>query len=127
MDTPKIFAQNAYEKIEMARRNPQDLSVMVAADTSKSGGYCLVLMVGSNPIAQILTQDHIDRLEPVFDKSEQINAIYNKASKIDSRKTPGEFNNHNDQVTELLQSGLIAAGYVPEEFANDNEIDIIYD
>ena len=88
-EVEKIFAQKAYEKLEMAKRNPEMLSVMIASD--ELGIPHLVLTLHGRPIAELMTEYHIDSLEPNFEKSERLQGVFKEMSNIDSRKHPDDY------------------------------------
>jgi hypothetical protein len=101
----KTFFQKAYEKIEMVKRNPGDVSVMMAKDTD--GQYQLVIMAGGCPVARILGEVEIDSMEPLFDKSEILNEIYDVAAKMDGRKDPDDFQDYDNYgIGEYMEAQL---------------------
>lgn len=107
-DTEKIFAQKAYEKLEMAKRNPEMLSVMVASDDI--GLPHLVLTLHGRPIAELMSQDHIDSLEPNFERSERLQGVFNQMSNIDSRKHPDDYDTADAGFAQKFEASLKKAG-----------------
>ena len=103
----KLFAQKAYEKMMMVKRNPDQVTVMLAQDDN--GDPCLVLMVGSTPIATILREPN--GLDPDFESSKIIQRIFDEASLVDSRKTPEDFDDDH-----MLVTGIIDSDEFPESF-----------
>ena len=101
--TSKPFMEKAYEKMEMVKRNPKQVSVMLAVDDD---AHCLVLMVGEKPIARILRKSEINRMEPLFEKSEDINIVFGRAEQIDNRKDLDEFDRFDDAVGILIDALL---------------------
>ena len=107
-DTEKIFAQKAYEKLEMAKRNPEMLSVMVASDDI--GLPHLVLTLHGRPIAELMSQDHIDSLEPNFSRSERLQGVFKEMSNIDSRKHPKDFDVADVGFAQKFEQAMKKAG-----------------
>ena len=108
--TDKEFSQKAYEKVEMVRRNPDKITVMVAEDDEAEFGYSLVLTVGTTPIAKILRSNEIDAMTPDFDDSDKLAKSFADAARIDTRQTIKEFDEHDLDVTRILDRGLTKMG-----------------
>ena len=102
----KDFAQKAYEKLEMARRNPEKLKLMIAND--EAGGGHIILVVDWNPIAVILQEPN--DLTPDHDMTKLLTPMFDKAAEVDQRKTPEEFNEDNLQVTKIIDTYLTGVG-----------------
>lgn len=100
----KPFVEKAYEKIEMVKRNPEQVSVMLALE--EDGVHCLVLMVGKIPIARILRADESEIISPLFEKSKQLNEVFDFAEGIDNRKGIDEFDTFHDGVWTLIDALL---------------------
>ena len=103
----KDFAQKAYEKLEMAKRNHEELRLMMAEDIEWGVGV-IVLMVGDKPIAQILQEPN--SLRPEYDKTDLVSPMWDKASKIDKRQKPDDFDEEQFEVTEIINSHLKSLG-----------------
>ena len=106
----KEFNQKAYEKVEMVKRNPDKITVMVAEDQEAPTGRSLVLTVGSTPIAKILSEIDLSAMTPDFNQSDALAESYAEAARIDTRQTPEEFNGHNFAVTQILDRALTKMG-----------------
>ena len=63
-------------------------------------------MVGEKPIARILRKSEINRMEPLFEKSEEINKVFGRAEQIDNRKGLDEFDRFDDAVGILIDALL---------------------
>ena len=98
----KTFAQKAYEKLEMVKRNPDKLRVMIAEDGE--GMKAIVLMVGNSPVALMLKEPN--GLYPNFEKAEILHQTFEVASAVDMRKHPEEFAEDNMLVTGIIEDGL---------------------
>jgi hypothetical protein len=98
----KTFAQKAYEKLEMVKRNPDKLRVMIAEDGD--GMKAVVLMVKDTPVALILKEPN--GLYPNFEKSEILHQAFEVASAVDMRKHPDEFAEDNMLVSGIIEDGL---------------------
>jgi hypothetical protein len=98
-DVCKPHPQKAYEKLMMAKRNPELLNLWIAKD--EDGEVWFVLMVGSVPIAKILKEpaanDGDNGLTPLFEESRWIKPMFEKLESIDERHTTEEFSEwHRD-------------------------------
>jgi hypothetical protein len=83
-----------YEKVEMVKRNPERISVMIAEDSDNK--IHPIMMVGDRPVARILLAEEIKSMVPVFEQSWALNAIFASAAKMDVRKAPDDFDVDND-------------------------------
>ena len=107
MTQNKDFAQKAYEKLEMAKRNHELLNLMMAQDT-KTGDEAIVLMVGDRPIARILQEP--SSLEPNFKKTELVAPMWERASKIDERYSIYDFDQDELTFTAVIDGHLKSVG-----------------
>ena len=104
---PKTFVTKAFEKLEMVKNNPEKIGVAIAKTTEEvdenTTEYHLILMLGTKPIAEILTHERSTfELEPDYKKSERLNEIFSQASKLEERKSEEEFDSHNYKVANFL-------------------------
>ena len=106
----KDFGLKAYEKYAMVRRDPDSLRVMVAKDESAALGYSLVLTMGTTPIAKILSEFDLDLMEPDWKRSDQIWDVYYEAYAVDDRQECPNFDDHNVEVTKIVDAGLRGMG-----------------
>ena len=98
----KPYAQKAYEKIEMVRRNPDKVNVMIATDSF--GRNSLVLMVDTTPIAMMLQEPN--DLAPEHEKSEILKETFGEARSIDMRWHPDDFDTPNVLVAGIIEDGI---------------------
>jgi len=104
---PKTFVTKAFEKLEMVKNNPEKIGVAIVKTTEEvdenTTEYHLILMLGTRPIAEILTHERSTfELEPDYKKSERLNEIFSQASKLEERKSEEEFDSHNYKVANFL-------------------------
>ena len=107
MPKPKAFVIKAFEKLEMVKNNPEKIGVAIVKTTEEvdenTTEYHLVLMLGTRPIAEILTHERSTfELEPDYKKSERLNEIFSQASKLEERKSEEEFDYHNSKVENFI-------------------------
>ena len=102
----KDFGLKAYEKWAMVRRDPDSLRVMVAEDEASDSGYSLVLTMGTTPIAKILSEFDLDFMEPDWKRSDQIQEVYDEAYAVDDRQECPDFDDHNVEVTKIVDVGM---------------------
>tara|TARA_B100000945_G_scaffold195300_1_gene156947 strand:- start:10658 stop:11059 length:402 start_codon:yes stop_codon:yes gene_type:complete len=103
----KAFVIKAFEKLEMVKNNPEKIGVAIVKTTKEvdenTTEYHLVLMLGTRPIAEILTHERSSfELEPDYKKSERLNEIFSQASKLEERKSEEEFDYHNSKVENFI-------------------------
>ena len=107
MPKPKAFVIKAFEKLEMVKNNPEKIGVAIVKTTEEvdenTTEYHLVLMLGTRPIAEILTHERSTfELEPDYKKSERLKEIFSQASKLEERKSEEEFDYHNSKVENFI-------------------------
>ena len=107
MTQNKDFAQKAYEKLEMAKRNHELLKLMIAND-ARTGEEVMILMVGDRPIARILQEPN--DLEPNFKKTELVAPMWERASKLDERQSIYDFDQDELTVTAVIDGHLKSVG-----------------
>ena len=100
----KTFSEKAYDKWQMAKRNHEELNLMLAE--SQSGEKAIVLMVGIIPIAKILQDEEILNLNPNFQVSGLLGPMWKEAARIDTRKEMKDFSQWNPKVTEIIEKYL---------------------
>ena len=120
----KIFAQKAYEKMEMVKRNPNLIKAMLASNSE--GQSCIVLAVDTTPIAIILQEPN--DLEPNYEKSEAIQQLFNIASSQDKRVSPDEFDKKEIPIVRQIFACLtevwdkysdVSGAFLPQEFFHE--------
>ena len=119
---PKNFVTKAFEKLEMVKHNAEKLGVAIVKTTEEldenTTEYHLVLMLGTRPIAEILTHERSTfELEPDYKKSEKLNEIFSKASKLEGRRSEEEFDYHNSKVERFINKEVDS---LLEEFKIDD-------
>ena len=96
----KPFVQKGYEKLEMVKRNPKKMGVMIAKD--QDGTPSLVLMAGSRPVARILSQRETQTLSPEFEASKILVELFDRISKSDRRQSMDDFDKEDAEITKLF-------------------------
>ena len=117
---PKNFVTKAFEKLEMVKHNAGNLGVAITTEEidENTTEYHLVLMLGTRPIAEILTHERSTfELEPDYEKSEKLNEIFSKASKLEGRRSEEEFDYHNSKVERFINKEVDS---LLEEFKIDD-------
>ena len=118
----KTFVTKAFEKLEIVKNNPEKIGVAIAKVVSNTEEdipteYHLILMLGTRPIAEILTHERSTfELEHDYKKSERLNEIFSQASKLEERKSEEEFDYHNYRVANFLNEevdSLLGKTYRP--------------
>ena len=96
----KPFVQKGYEKLEMVKRNPKMMTVMIAKD--QDGTPSLVLMAGSRPVARILSHRETQTLSPQFEASKILLDLFDRAAKSETRKSLSDFDKEDAEITKLF-------------------------
>ena len=108
----KPTLQKVYEKIQMIKKFPDGLTLMVAKDRSRNntlGEHCLVLCLKDSdahitPLAILLDQRRIDNLDPNWNESVNIQDIINGAEAIEDRTTVADFNNQYPKIDDYFEA-----------------------
>ena len=108
----KPTLQKVYEKIQMIKKFPDGLTLMVAKERTRdntAGEYCTVLCLEENngditPLAILLDQRRIDNLEPEWNESVNIQDIIKGAEAIEDRTTVADFNNQYPKIDDYFEA-----------------------
>ena len=99
----KCAYQKLYEKFRMVESGLGELKVMAAGDDMNGAG--LYLCVDSVPIARMLTKQDHDATSPDFDKSKEVQDLFEKMTKLDPRTTMDEL----DELVGEVEGGEFEA------------------
>lgn len=102
----KPALQKVYEKIQMIKKFPDGLTLMIA---EKNSEYCFVLCLEDEnkevtPLAILLDQGRIENLEPIWDYSFNIQEIIKGAEAIEDRTTVADFNVQHPKIDDYFEA-----------------------
>jgi len=106
MKNKKTVLQKCYEKMMIAKKNPDKLTMMVAMEGGTKPRIVLCHKDKSSedltPLAILLTQEEIDKLEPLWEKSFEIEEVINEVMLIDKRKNREDFESIESPVKKIF-------------------------